>query len=63
MNYVRSIIKDNERVKFTSLIETNDKDEVIATFLSMLELIKTKEIFVIQDLFLGDILINRNMEC
>ena len=63
MTYVRNIMKENESVRFTSLIESNDKNEVIATFLSMLELIKTNEVFVVQDLFLGDILIKRNMEC
>lgn len=63
MNYVRNIIKNNESVQFTSLIESNDKNEVIATFLSMLELIKNNEVVVVQDLFLGDILIKRNMEC
>ncbi|MGL5716685.1 MAG: segregation and condensation protein A [Paraclostridium sp.] len=62
MNYVRDIINHKESVKFTNLIESTDRDEVIATFLSMLELIKTKEIVVIQDLFLGDILIKKNME-
>ena len=63
MTYVRNIMKENESVRFTSLIESNDKNEVIATFLSMLELIKTNEVFVVQDLFLGDILIKRSMEC
>ena len=63
MTYVRNIMKENESVRFTSLIESNDKNEIIATFLSMLELIKTNEVFVVQDLFLGDILIKRNMEC
>lgn len=63
MSYVRNIMKENESVKFINLIESNDKNEVIATFLSMLELIKTNEVVVVQDLFLGDILIKRNMEC
>lgn len=63
MSYVRNIIKENESIRFVKLIESNDKNEVIATFLSMLELIKTKEVIVVQDLFLGEILIKRNMEC
>lgn len=63
MSYVRNIMKENESVRFINLIESNDKNEVIATFLSMLELIKTNEVVVVQDLFLGDILIKRNMEC
>lgn len=63
MTYVRNIIKENESIRFINLIESNDKNEVIATFLSMLELIKTKEVVVVQDLFLGEILIKRNVEC
>ncbi|MGL5506757.1 MAG: segregation and condensation protein A [Paraclostridium sp.] len=63
MSYVRNIIKEKESIRFINLIESNDKNEVIATFLSMLELIKTKEVVVVQDLFLGEILIKRNMEC
>lgn len=62
MNYVRNVINDNESVRFTNLIDTTEKNEVIATFLSILELIKTNEIYVVQDLFLGDILIKRSME-
>lgn len=38
------------------------KDEVIATFLSVLELIKSREIVVYQDLFFDDILIKKNLE-
>ncbi|WP_373598516.1 segregation and condensation protein A [Paraclostridium bifermentans] len=62
MHYVRDIIKEKEDVKFTSLISNYQKDEVIATFLSVLELIKTHEVIVVQDLFFDDILIKRNME-
>ncbi|WP_334307493.1 hypothetical protein [Paraclostridium sp. AKS73] len=49
-------------MRFTNLIDTYEKDEIIATFLSVLELIKTNEIMVVQDLFFEDILIKRNME-
>ncbi|MGL5642466.1 MAG: segregation and condensation protein A [Paraclostridium sp.] len=62
MHYVRDIIKEKEDVRFTSLISNYEKNEIIATFLSVLELIKTNEIFVVQDLFFEDILIKRNME-
>ena len=62
MHYVRDIIKEKENIRFTSLIDTYEKDEIIATFLSVLELIKTNEITVVQDLFFEDILIKRNME-
>jgi len=60
--YIREIIyKDNE-VSFTKVIENADKNEVIATFLSILELIKSREIVVYQDLLFDDILIKKNVE-
>ena len=60
--YIREIIyKDNE-VSFTKVIENADKNEVIATFLSILELIKSREIIVYQDLLFDDILIKKNLE-
>ena len=60
--YIREIIyKDNE-VSFIKVIENADKDEVIATFLSILELIKSREIVVYQDLLFDDILIRKNLE-
>ncbi|MCR1849306.1 segregation/condensation protein A [Paeniclostridium sordellii] len=62
MHYVRDIIKEKEDIKFTNLISNYEKDEIIATFLSVLELIKTNEVIVVQDLFFDDILIKKNME-
>lgn len=62
MHYVRNIIKEKEDIRFTSLITDYEKDEIIATFLSILELIKSNEVIVVQDLFFDDILIKRNME-
>lgn len=62
MHYVRDIMKEKENIRFTNLIDKYEKDEIIATFLSVLELIKTNEIMVVQDLFFEDILIKRNME-
>lgn len=62
MHYVRDIIKEKDNIRFTKLIDTYEKDEIIATFLSVLELIKTNEIVVVQDLFFDDILIKRLKE-
>ena len=62
MVYIRDIIKEKEQVHFTNIIEDCDKNEVIATFLSILELIKAKEITVEQDIFFDDILIKRSSE-
>ena len=60
--YIREIISRDNEVSFIKVIENVDKDEVIATFLSVLELIKSIEIVVYQDLFFDDILIKKNLE-
>ena len=60
--YIRVIISRDNEVSFIKVIENVDKDEVIATFLSVLELIKSREIVVYQDLFFDDILIKKNLE-
>ena len=60
--YIREIIDINNEVSFTKIVENVDKDEVIATFLSVLELIKSREVIVYQDLFFDDILIKKNLE-
>ena len=60
--YIREIISRDNEVSFIKVIENVDKDEVIATFLSVLELIKSSEIVVYQDLFFDDILIKKNLE-
>ena len=59
--YIREIISRDNEVSFIKVIENVDKDEVIATFLSVLELIKSREIVVYQDLFFDDILIKKNL--
>ena len=53
--YIREIIYKENEVSFTKVIENADKNEVIATFLSILELIKSREIIVYQDLLFDDI--------
>lgn len=60
--YIREIISRDNEVSFIKVIENVDKDEVIAIFLSVLELIKSREIVVYQDLFFDDILIKKNLE-
>lgn len=60
--YIREIISRDNEVSFIKVIENVDKGEVIATFLSVLELIKSREIVVYQDLFFDDILIKKNLE-
>ena len=62
IRYIRNIIKEEKEIRFTKIIQTCDKDEVIAIFLSILELIKAKEIVVEQDIFFDDILIKKSSE-
>lgn len=62
ISYIRNIIKEKVEIKFKNIISTYEKDEIIATFLSLLELIKSKEISVEQDIFFDDILIKKNLE-
>ena len=62
IKYIRDIISEKSEVRFTNIIESCDKNEVIATFLSILELIKIKEIVVDQSIFFDDILIKKNSE-
>ncbi len=62
MRYIRNIIKEENEIRFTKIIQTCDKNEVIAIFLSILELIKAKEIIVEQDIFFNDILIKKSSE-
>lgn len=62
IEYIRKIIDKDNEVSFTKVVENVEKDEVIATFLSILELIKSKEVVVFQNLFFDDILIKKNLE-
>lgn len=62
INYIRDIINKENEVRFTKVIDSCEKDEIIATFLSLLELIKANEIIVDQNIFFDDILIRKNME-
>ncbi|OPJ57262.1 segregation and condensation protein A [Alkalithermobacter paradoxus] len=59
INYVRFRINKEGKLSFKELIKSEDKEEIIVTFLSLLELIKTKEIVINQDTFFSDILIKR----
>lgn len=57
MSDLRELMKKEDKVSFVKLIEFYDKDETIATFLAILELIKEKLIVVVQNEFFDDILI------
>lgn len=62
IKHIRNIINKENKLCFSNVIQNLDKDEVIATFLSILELIKSREIIVEQNLFFEDIIINKNPE-
>ena len=57
MEDLRVLMRKEDKVSFVKLVEYYDKDETIATFLAILELIKEKLIVVFQNEFFDDILI------
>ena len=62
IEYIQNILTTADKISFNNIIKDNTKDEVIATFLSLLELIKSKEIVVVQEKFFEDIIIKKNLE-
>ena len=62
IEYIENILTTKDKISFNKIIENNAKDEVIATFLSLLELIKAKRIVVVQENFFEDIIIKKNLE-
>ena len=59
MEDLRELMSKENEVSFVKLVGPYDKDETIATFLAILELIKEKLIVVVQNKFFDDILIVR----
>ena len=57
MQDLKVLMSKEDKVSFVKLVEYYDKDETIATFLAILELIKEKLIVVVQNEFFDDILI------
>ena len=62
IEYIQNILTTADKISFNNIIKDNTKYEVIATFLSLLELIKSKEIVVVQENFFEDIIIKKNLE-
>lgn len=57
------MLAEKPRIYFSALFESaRNKDEVIATFLALLELMKMREIFVVQKNFFSEIEIVRNRD-
>ena len=57
--YIREYISKRGNVKFTDLFEEYSKDLVVATFLSILDMCKQREITLKQDSNFGEIYIER----
>lgn len=57
---IRKYLESENGVYFDKILLSCDKDEKIANFLAILELIKMKEIVIVQDKFLDKILIKKN---
>ena len=57
--YIRNYLTKRKKVKFTDLFEEYTKDLVVATFLSILDMCKQKEITLKQDSNFSEIYIER----
>jgi len=60
--YIREILLKTDEAKFSKIVDGYDINEIVATFLSLLELIKVKEVVVEQDILFNDILIKKKLE-
>lgn len=54
---LRKVLSTKDKVSFLETVDQNDRGDIIASFLCVLELIKEKEIIVTQDDFFEDIII------
>lgn len=57
--YIRDYLTKRKKVKFTELFEDYSKEMIIATFLSILDMCKNKELILQQEKVFGEILIER----
>ena len=62
IKHIENILKEKDEIEFNEMLETYKKDDIIATFLSLLELIKSRKIVVVQEHFFDDIIIKKNLE-
>ncbi len=60
--YIREILLKTDEAKFSKIVDGYDINEIVVTFLSLLELIKVKEVVVEQDILFNDILIKKKLE-
>ncbi|MFC1570868.1 segregation and condensation protein A [Candidatus Omnitrophota bacterium] len=63
IHQIYHVLAKQSKVLFTALFEeVRNKDEIIATFLAILELMKMREVFVVQKSYFDEIEIMRNPE-
>ena len=62
IKHIENILKEKDEIEFNEMLETYKKDDIIATFLSLLELIKSRKIVVVQEHFFDDIIIKKNLD-
>ena len=58
-NYIRDFLAVRKKIKFIDLFEDYNKDMIVATFLSILDLCKNSEIKLEQNEIFGDIFIEK----
>ena len=59
IDFMRELLKKEDNISFVNIIKDYNKDETIATFLAILELIKERLILVVQNELFDDILIKK----
>lgn len=60
INYIRNILQKEAKVEFSSLIQEYSKEELVVTFLSILEMSKNHEVILSQDKIFSKIYIERH---
>lgn len=60
--YIRAYLQTHPRTDFRALLESQEsREEVIVTFLILLELMKTQKVYIVQDSIGGKILVESNL--
>lgn len=60
IKHLRDLIKNSPQLNFTTLMkDQSNKMEIVVSFLAMLELVKQREVIVLQDKLFGDLNIHR----
>lgn len=60
INSIKKILSSKKKVSFYDLFETKEKNYIVITFLSILEMLKNNEIIVVQESNFEDIIISLN---